>query len=292
MLSIFKNLQNEAFIGIFWMVITTIFFVGVTIFVKILGETIPSSQTAFIRYLFGTIFLLPIILKSFKNTRFVLIKKFVFRSFFHAVGVSLWFYSMTVITIAEVTAIGYLTPIFVCVGALLVFKEKLNGYRILAILFSFLGVIVILRPGFQEIQLGQIFMLLAAFFFAISYLMAKQLSDSKNSLEIVGFLSIFTTIFLLPLALINWVNLDLNATLILFLISVFATLGHLTMTQAIKTTKMTITQPFTFLQLVWSVIAGIVIFDERFDIYVIIGGIIILISTSYLVVKDSKKSVF
>ena len=122
--------------------------------------------------------------------------------------------------------------------------------------------------------------------------MAKQLSDSKNSLEIVGFLSIFTTIFLLPLALINWVNLDLNATLILFLISVFATLGHLTMTQAIKTTKMTITQPFTFLQLVWSVIAGIMLFDERFDIYVIIGGVIILISTSYLVVRDSKKSVF
>lgn len=292
MLSIFKNLQNEAFIGIFWMVITTIFFVGVTIFVKILGETIPSSQTAFIRYLFGTIFLLPIILKSFKNTRFVLIKKFVFRSFFHAVGVSLWFYSMTVITIAEVTAIGYLTPIFVCIGALLLFKEKLKGYRTLAVLLSFLGVTVILRPGFQEIKLGQILMLLASFVFAISYLMAKHLSDSKNSLEIVGFLSIFTTIFLLPLALINWVKLDLNATLILFLISVFATLGHLTMTQAIKTTKMTITQPFTFLQLVWSVIAGILIFDERFDIYVIIGGIIILISTSYLVVKDSKKSVF
>ncbi len=278
--------------GIFWMVVTTIFFVGVTIFVKILGEIIPSSQTAFIRYLFGTLFLLPIILKSFQNTKFQLIKKFFFRSLFHAIGVSLWFYSMTVITIAEVTAIGYLTPIFVCVGALLLFKEKLNGYSILAVLFSFLGVIVILRPGFQEIQLGQIFMLLAAFFFAISYLMAKQLSDSKNSLEIVGFLSIFTTIFLLPLALMNWVNLNLNATLILFLISVLATLGHLTMTQAIKSTKMTITQPFTFLQLVWSVIAGIMLFDERFDIYVIIGGVIILISTSYLVVRDSKKSVF
>ena len=288
-----KNLKNKSsLIGIFWMMVTTIFFVGVTIFVKFLGEIVPSPQTAFIRYLFGTIFLLPVILKSFKDTQFPLIKKFFFRSFFHAIGVSLWFYSMTVITIAEVTAIGYLTPIFVCIGALLLFKEKLKGYRSFAVLFSFLGVIVILRPGFQEIKLGQILMILASFVFAISYLMAKHLSDSKNSLEIVGFLSIFTTIFLLPLALINWVNLNLNAILILFLISVFATLGHLTMTQAIKTTKMNITQPFTFLQLVWSVIAGIVIFDERFDIYVIIGGIIILISTSYLVVKDSKKSVF
>ena len=54
--------EKSSLIGIFWMVVTTIFFVGVTIFVKFLGEKIPSSQTAFLRYLFGTIFLLPIIL--------------------------------------------------------------------------------------------------------------------------------------------------------------------------------------------------------------------------------------
>ena len=56
-----KLKEKSSLIGIFWMIVTTIFFVGVTIFVKILGEKIPSSQTAFLRYLFGTIFLLPII---------------------------------------------------------------------------------------------------------------------------------------------------------------------------------------------------------------------------------------
>ena len=56
-----KLKEKTSLIGIFWMVVTTIFFVGVTIFVKILGEKIPSSQTAFLRYLFGTIFLFPII---------------------------------------------------------------------------------------------------------------------------------------------------------------------------------------------------------------------------------------
>ena len=53
-----KLREKSSLIGIFWMIVTTIFFVGVTIFVKILGEKIPSSQTAFLRYLFGTIFLL------------------------------------------------------------------------------------------------------------------------------------------------------------------------------------------------------------------------------------------
>jgi len=72
-------------------------------------------------------------------------------------------------------------------------------------------------------------------------------------------------------------------------IAIIATLGHLTMTMAIKATSMTIIQPFTFLQLVWSVIAGIMLFDEKLDIFVIFGGVIILISTTYLSIKDAKE---
>ena len=118
-----KLSEKSSLIGIFWMIVTTIFFVGVTIFVKILGEKIPSSQTAFLRYFFGTVFLLPIIINSFRDIQIKLINKFILRSFFHAIGVSLWFYSMTVISIAEVTAIGYLTPIFVCIGACLLYTS-------------------------------------------------------------------------------------------------------------------------------------------------------------------------
>ena len=227
-------------------------------------------------------------LKYILSSLSLIVNKFILRSFFHAIGVSLWFFSMTVITIAEVTAIGYLTPIFVCIGAIIFFNESLKGFRGFAIVLSFFGAMIILRPGFQEIKIGQLSMLLASFVFSFSYLMVKYLANLKTSLEIVGFLSLFTTLFLLPLAIVNWVELNINQFIILILISVIATLGHLTMTMAIKSTSMTIIQPFTFLQLVWSVIAGIIIFNEKLDTYVIIGGIIILISTTYLSVKDSK----
>ena len=102
-------------------------------------------------------------------------------------------------------------------------------------------------------------------------------------------MSLFTTIFLTPLALLHWVELNKDQILIIILISIIATLGHLTMTMAIKATTMTIIQPFTFLQLVWSVIAGIMLFKEKLDIFVIIGGVIILISTTYLSIKDAKE---
>ena len=196
---------------------------------------------------------------------------------------------MTVISIAEVTAIGYLTPIFVCIGAIIFFKESIKGFRAFAITLSFIGAMIILRPGFHEIKLGQYSMLLAAFVFSFSYLMVKYLAKTKSSLEIVGFLSLFTTIFLTPLALIHWVELNTDQISIIILISIIATLGHLTMTMAIKATAMTIIQPFTFLQLVWSVIAGIMLFDEKLDVFVIIGGVIILISTTYLSIKDAKE---
>ena len=94
---------------------------------------------------------------------------------------------MTVITIAEVTAIGYLTPIFVCIGAIIFLKENIKGFRAFAITLSFIGAMIILRPGFQEIKLGQYSMLLAAFVFSFSYLMVKYLAKTKSSLEIVGF---------------------------------------------------------------------------------------------------------
>tara|TARA_B100001540_G_scaffold258924_1_gene237108 strand:+ start:100 stop:978 length:879 start_codon:yes stop_codon:yes gene_type:complete len=280
--------KNSSILGIFWMIITSFFFVGVFITVKYIGTDLPASQSAFLRYLFGTLILFPTIITGFKNTQMPLTKIFAIRGFFHAIGVTLWFYSMTVITIAEVTAIGFLTPIFICIGASFLFKEKINGFRLLAIFLSFLGALVILRPGFKVFETGHGCMLLAAFVFSFSYLIAKHVSKNKNSAEVVAFLSFFTTIFLIPLAIYQWVNMSNENIILLFLTAILATLGHITMTMAIKSAPMVVIQPFTFLQLVWSVIFGFLLFQEKIDVFVILGGIIILISTSYLTFFESR----
>ena len=84
-------------------------------------------------------------------------------------------------------------------------------------------------------------------------------------------LSIFTTIFLIPSAIYSWEPLSLEALLILSFTALIATLGHITMTKAIKAAPMVVTQPVLFLQLVWASI-GLFIFDEEFDLFVIIVG--------------------
>jgi len=278
---------NQSIIGILWMVITTILFVGVTATVRYLEGEVPAPQAAFLRYAIGTVMLAPslITLTKFKPER-SLFNKFVLRGFVHSIGVTLWFYAMSVMPVAEVTAIGFLTYIFVSIGASIFLKEKLHKHRLSAILISFIGALIILRPGFKVIESGQLGMLIATMVFTASYLIAKVVSKERTSSEIVAMLSIFTTIFLIPSAIYSWEPLSLEALLILSFTALIATLGHITMTKAIKAAPMVVTQPVLFLQLVWASMVGLFIFDEEFDLFVIIGGTVIMLCVCYVSYRE------
>ena len=279
--------MNQSIIGILWMVITTILFVGVTATVRYLEGEVPAPQAAFLRYAIGTLMLAPslITLTKFKPER-SLFNKFILRGFVHSIGVTLWFYAMSVMPVAEVTAIGFLTYIFVSIGASIFLKEKLHKHRLSAILISFIGALIILRPGFKVIESGQLGMLIATMVFTASYLIAKVVSKERTSSEIVAMLSIFTTIFLIPSAIYSWEPLSLEALLILSFTALIATLGHITMTKAIKAAPMVVTQPVLFLQLVWASMVGLFIFDEEFDLFVIIGGTVIMLCVCYVSYRE------
>ena len=279
--------MNQSIIGILWMVLTTILFVGVTATVRYLEGEVPAPQAAFLRYAIGTLFLIPslISLTKIKPDK-PLLQKFILRGLVHSIGVTLWFYAMSVMPVAEVTAIGFLTYIFVSIGASIFLKEKLHRHRLAAILISFIGALIVLRPGFKVIESGQFGMLMATVVFTVSYLIAKIVSKERSSSEIVAMLSIFTTIFLIPSAIYSWEPLSIKAFLILSFTALIATVGHITMTKAIKAAPMVVTQPILFLQLVWASMVGLFIFNEKFDPFVILGGTIIMLCVCYVSYRE------
>ena len=279
--------MNQSIIGIMWMVLTTILFVGVTATVRYLEGEVPAPQAAFLRYAIGTLLLTPSLITLIKiKPNKPLMSKFLLRGLVHSFGVTLWFYAMSVMPVAEVTAIGFLTYIFVSIGACIFLKEKLHKHRITAVIISFVGALIILRPGFKVIESGQLGMLMATVVFTASYLIAKLVSKERSSSEIVAMLSIFTTIFLIPSAIYSWEPISIEALLILAFTALIATIGHITMTQAIKAAPMVVTQPILFLQLVWASMVGLFLFDEQFDLYVIIGGTIIMICVCYVSYRE------
>ncbi|PCI06108.1 MAG: EamA family transporter [Hyphomicrobiales bacterium] len=271
------------------MVITTMLFVVVTGIIRYLGSNLPAIEGAFIRYALGLLLLSPIIFKLFKQKIPAdLWRTFAIRGFIHGIGVSLWFYAMARITIAEVTAIGYLTPIFVTIGAAYFLGETLKLRRIAGVIVGLVGALIILRPGFQEVSIGQLAQLIAAPIFAISYLYTKQLTGRASPEVIIAMLTLFCTLALMPGALMQWQTPSMHEFLLLGCTAVVATAGHYSMTRALKAAPISVTQPVLFLQLVWAAALGVVMFGEPLDSYVLAGGGIIVAAATYISYREAK----
>ncbi len=273
-----SDTANRPVAGIFWMIVTGLNFVAVTAIVKHVGPVLPAPESAFLRYVLGLVFLLPMI-RPILNARLTRrqVGLFCIRGAAHTLGVMLWFYAMTRITIAEVTAMNYMAPIYVTIGAALFLGERLASRRIFAIAVAFAGALLILRPGVRELSPGHIAMLFAAVVFGASYLLTKLLSGEVSAAVIVGMLSITVSIGLAPFAAAVWVTPTLPQLGWMFLVAVFATAGHYTMTLAFAA---------AFLQLFWAVLLGWIVFDERLDIWVIVGGGLILGAITFITWRE------
>lgn len=274
--------------GMFWMLVTGFCFVAVTAIVKYTGDRVPAAQSAFLRYLMGLVFLLPAI-RPLMRVRLTARqwKLFTFRGACHAGGVGLWFFAMTQISIAEVTALNYLAPVYVSIGAVFVLGERLAVRRISAIIAALIGTAIILRPGFRELEDGHLAMVLCAVVFAGSYLTAKILADEAPATVVVFLLSLFVTVFLAPVALAVWVPPTPAELGLLFCVAFFATAGHFTMTLAFAAAPVSVTQPVTFLQLVWATALGALVFAEPVDVWVVFGGTVIVAAVSFITWREA-----
>jgi len=284
-----SNVSHRPVTGIFWMMLTGLLFVGVTAVVKHLGDAVPAAQGAFLRYILGLVFLFRMIgpiLSAHLTSR--QLRLFAMRGATHTGAVILWFFAMARIPLAEVTAMNYLSPVYVSIGAALFLGERLPPRRLAAVIVALIGALIILRPGLKEVEPGHIAMLGTAVLFAVGYLLAKQLSGEVDAAVVVGMLSITVTIGLAPFAYVVWVPVEMVAIGWLFLVACLATAGHYTMTLAFKAAPLTVTQPVTFLQLVWAVLLGWLAFGESVDGWVVLGGTVIMASVSFITWREAR----
>ena len=262
-------------------------FVGVTVAVRYLGTSMNPVQAAFIRYCFGIVLILPLLSRagvmSLDRDR---LGFHALRGLVHGGGVILWFLAMSRIPISEVTALGFTTPIFVTLGAAVFLSERLKPYRVAAVLIGFIGALLILRPGLRVIDIGALAQLGAAPLFACSYLLAKSATRREASSMIVVLLSVFCTLTLALPALLVWRTPTLEELLLLGLTALLATSGHYCMTRALEAAEVSAVQPFTFLQLVWAPILGLILFDETPDVWIWIGGAVIVGSATWMAQQE------
>jgi drug/metabolite transporter (DMT)-like permease len=278
---------RQAAVGIAWMLVTGLLFVAVTGIVRHLGTDLPAVEAAFIRYAFGAVLILPVFFRAQRTPMSKgALKLYVVRGLFHGAAVMLWFFAMARIPIAEVTAIGYLAPIFTTIGAVIFLGETMHFRRIAAVVAGFVGALIILRPGLLDVSIGALAQLLAAPIFAVSFLIAKKLTATEHPAMIVAMLSVLCTLVLLPGAIAVWHTPSAVELAWLFLTALFATVGHYTLIRALEAAPITTTQPASFLQLVWAALLGMAVFSEAIDPWVFVGAGIIVGANTYIAHRE------
>ena len=284
-----QTTPQRPLVAIFWMLVTGLCFVMVTALVKYLGARMPATQSAFLRYFIGFLLLTPL----FWRLRHVPVDRrlwiqFGARGVMHSLGVILWFFAMPRIPIADLTAINYLAPVYVTLGAALFLGEKLAFRRIAAVVAAVVGAVIVLRPGLREIGPGHWAMLAAALVFGGSYLLAKVTVDKAGPLMVNAMLTLLVTLALAPLPWAVWVPPTWQEIAVLCCVALFATAGHYTMTLAFAAAPVAVTQPVTFLQLIWATLLGVLVFGEALDLWVVVGGGVILGAVTFITWREAQ----
>jgi len=280
--------------GLAWMALCgCIFALFMTVLKLKLGD-VPPVQSSFMRYAGGLFWLVPYMLvlraKSGKlpaESKSTIDAATLGRGAAHAVGVSLWFYAIVRNPIADVSALSNLGPVYATLGAALIFGERLRMRRLVAIGASFLGALLIIRPGFADINSGIYAMLMATPIFAISDLLGKRLATRQSNAVMVFYLTLIVTAFLSLPALWVWQSVSAVDWFWAAVIGLLASLGHMCLSQAFKVSEMWVAQSGKFFQLIFAATLGWLFMGNAVSITTWLGGGVIVTAISYIAWREA-----
>ena len=257
---------------------------------RVLTSQLEPMQAQFLRYFFGTLVLLPWVVRhglaAFRPKRIG--GQFV-RGAVHTVGLILWFIALPKIPLADMTAIGFTGPIFIMIGAYLFLKEPMRWERWLATVLGFIGVLIVVAPKLSGSGGGyHLVMFASAPVFAASFLLTKALTRTETAGVIVLWQAITVTLFSLPLALPVWQAVSAWQWLGFAVSGVLGTGGHYCLTRAYVAADISATQSLRFLDLIWSALLGFLIFADVPTSTTLAGGALICAATLWVAHRESR----
>jgi drug/metabolite transporter (DMT)-like permease len=276
--------------ALMWSAAAGLIFVVLNSIMRGLSLVLDPFQVQFLRYALGLAVVLPLVARGgLAACRPNNVAGQFGRGAVHTVGLCLWFIAVPHITIADTTAIGFTGPIFIMLGAVLVFKEPMRWERWLAAAIGLGGVLIVVAPKLSGSGgVYTLVMLASAPVFAASFLMTKALTRYERTEVIVLWQSITVALFSLPLALWHWQAPTGMQWFLCLLCGILGSAGHYCLTRSYATADISATQSVKFLDLVWATLIGWLAFSDEPSRSTLIGGVVICASTIWIARRESR----
>ena len=273
-----------------FLIITSVFFGTVMLsFLKIAQEDVNVYVAGFFRFFLGLVIILPYIIRKkdavLKTTH---LKQHFLRAILGLPAMLIYFSALVLLPIEKLTAISFVVPLIVTILAVFFLGEKIYIYRTLALILGFSGMLVIIRPGFVDISIGVYMVLFSALLWSVNIIITKKISKDDSAITILAYQSIFMSLLSFFIVLFFWEMPSIKTFIYLILAAMCGTVLHLTLNHAFKLVDVSMTQPYSFLNLVFASIIGYFVFDEMPDLYTWIGALIIFTGVLIISYREMK----
>lgn len=276
--------------GVFWAIMICLVSVTNDIFMRFLGERLPILEIVFFRFFFSLLSLAPFF--ALKNKNYFYTKNpglHFWRAILGVGAIGATCFAVNNMPLSSNTVIMFTEPLFFLPCALIFLHEKVDMPRWLATFVGFLGILVIIKPGTVDFRLVSLVSVAAAVQFALLDVVAKKMVDKENTVTMLFYFSLGTTLAgLIPLPFI-WMTPTWTELSLLFLLGIGANLIQVCLFRAFSATDASALMPFRYVEFIFSAFFGFLLFKEIPGMATLMGTALIIASTFYISFIETRK---
>jgi drug/metabolite transporter (DMT)-like permease len=289
-----KGSQNT-YLGIGLILASTLAFTIMSAMIRSLGERIPLGEVAFARSLFA---LIPLMLmlqwRGELHEAYRLNKpiRHVTRAIAGIGSMFCNFASLARIPLADMTAIGFITPLFNVALAAIFLGERVRMFRWAAVAVGFIGVLIMLAPHLfgaergPSAAAGALLAFVGAFLVSAAMTQVRQLTATETTASLVFSFTVLCTVTALVTVFWGWVKPSPWDSMVLFLIGIFGGIGQITMTESYRHAEAGTVAPFAYTSMIYSIVIGYAFFGEVPEAIVLLGAALVVLAGLFVIYRE------
>ena len=256
--------------------------------IKLLSQDLDHFMIAFYRCLFGVIIMLPFMIYNYPEAwKTHNIKLQFVRSAINVYSMISWFTAIGTLQLEKAAAIGFTTPLFTTILAIIFLGEVIRIQRITALIVGFIGILVVIRPGYIPFESGALWLLSAAITFSIVIIIVKKLTEKDSSLTTAFYQMAFMVPPTFFIALFFWESINISQFFLFIFVAIAGFITQFSFAQCLKMAETTFIMPIQFTKLIWLSLIGYFFFMEVPDIWTWIGASIIFSSILFIAYREA-----
>ena len=284
------SIKDNNFNGLYWLIFNEVFLIAHVILIKTLVGDFPVFQIVFLRSISSATVLLPLVfITGNQKNIFNQLKINISRVVLSFLAISIQFFTISNIQLAQVSTIGYLRPSIMSIFAYFILSEKQSKGRWLVLVIGFLSILLVFSPESKSIQVVALVALLGSCCGSLSTIFQKLLSKRSSEIQLMIWYSLGISVLSLPFCAYSWKEASLKELIFMITTGLLATSAQYFYIKAYRLSQASFLAPIQYFHIIPILLIGYLIFGEIPSFQTLIGALIIILSLIGLLIWEKNR---